>query len=103
MYKVSQGIRSTHGQDGAIVLVIGTGRVLWLNTAGALILRRLQEGATEPQIVNELKDCFGVSISIAVADVCEFLKTLEQMRVVCRHPADISSLGEGQRTNGHSQ
>jgi hypothetical protein len=78
MYKVSEDIRSTHGQDGAIVLAIHTGQVLRLNPTGSLILQQLQHGETESEIVEAISQRFRVSSAEVRADVCIFLESLEQ-------------------------
>ena len=78
MYKVSEGIRSTHGQDGAIVLDIRQGQMFNLNFVGSRILELLETGATEPAIVDEISQKFEVSRDIAESDVREFIESLKQ-------------------------
>ncbi|MGD0165645.1 MAG: PqqD family protein [Candidatus Sulfotelmatobacter sp.] len=78
MYKVSEGIRSTHGQDGAIVLDIRQGQMFNLNFVGSRILELLETGATEPAIVDEISQKFEVSRDIARSDVREFIESLKQ-------------------------
>ena len=78
MYKVSEGIRSTHGQDGAIVLDIRQGQMFNLNFVGSRILELLETGATEPAIVDEISQKFEVSRDIARSDVREFIEALKQ-------------------------
>ena len=82
MYKVSEGIRSTHGQDGAIVLDIRQGQMFNLNFVGSRILELLQGGSAQPQIVDEIVREFGVSRQLAENDVHEFLQTLSKYRLV---------------------
>jgi hypothetical protein len=45
MYRVSDSVRSTHGQDGAIVLDIRQGQMFNLNFVGSRILELLKEGS----------------------------------------------------------
>jgi hypothetical protein len=78
MYKVSEGIRSTHGQDGAIVLDIRQGQMFNLNFVGSRILELLETGATESAIVDEISQKFEVSRDIAESDVREFMESLKQ-------------------------
>jgi len=78
MYKVSEGIRSTHGQDGAIVLDIRQGQMFNLNFVGSRILELLESGATEPAIVDEISQKFEVSRDVAESDVREFIESLKQ-------------------------
>jgi hypothetical protein len=78
MYKVSEGIRSTHGQDGAIVLDIRQGQMFNLNIVGSRVLELLETGATESAIVDEISSKFEVSREIAESDVQEFIESLKQ-------------------------
>jgi hypothetical protein len=78
MYRVSEGIRSTHGQDGAIVLDIRQGHMFNLNFVGSRILELLEIGVTESTIVDEISQKFEVSRDIAESDVREFIESLKQ-------------------------
>jgi hypothetical protein len=78
MYRVSEGVRSTHGQDGAIVLDIQQGQMFNLNLVGSRILELLETGATESAIVAEISQKFQVSRDIAEGDVREFIESLQQ-------------------------
>ena len=78
MYRVSEGIRSTHGQDGAIVLDIRQGQMFNLNFVGSRILELLEIGVTESTIVDEISQKFEVSREIAESDVREFIESLKQ-------------------------
>ena len=78
MYTVSEGIRSTHGQDGAIVLDIRQGQMFNLNFVGSRILELLENGAAESAIVDEISQKFEVSRDTAASDVREFIESLKQ-------------------------
>ena len=82
MYKVSEGIRSTHGQDGAIVLDIRQGQMFNLNFVGSRILELLETGATESAIVDEISQKFAVVRDVAEHDVREFVESLKQHRLL---------------------
>jgi len=82
MYRVSEGVRSTHGQDGAIVLDIRGGQMFNLNLVGSRILARLESGSAQPDIVEEIIREFGVSRHLAENDVQEFVQTLRKYRLV---------------------
>jgi hypothetical protein len=88
MYRVSDTVRSTHNQDGAIVLDIKQGVMLRLNVTAGLIFERLQQGKTQSQIVDTISQEFGISHEIAEVDVSEFLKSLEQHRLVDNQLSD---------------
>ncbi len=78
MYRVAEGIRSTHGQDGAIVLDIRQGQMFNLNLVGSKILELLELGSTESAIVDEISREFQVGKEIAQSDVQEFIESLKQ-------------------------
>ena len=78
MFRVSESVRSTHGQDGAVVLDIRQGQMFNLNFVGSRILELLKTGATESAIVDEISQKFEVSRDIAETDVREFIESLKQ-------------------------
>jgi PqqD family protein of HPr-rel-A system len=78
MYRVAEGIRSAHGQDGAVVLDVRQGQVFNLNPAGARILSLLEAGSSEPAIVDAICEQFQMSRETVESDVREFLASLEQ-------------------------
>lgn len=82
MYRVSDTVRITHGQDGAVVLDIQQGRLLRFNATGSFILEGLQRGNTESQIVDGISQHFCISRDVAQEDVTEFLRSVEQEGLV---------------------
>jgi len=82
MYKVSDTVRSTHGQDGAIVLDIRQGQMFNLNLVGSRILELLKTESTESAIVDEISHEFGVSRDLAENDVREFLQNLKKCQLI---------------------
>ena len=82
MYRVSETVRSTHGQDGAIVLDIRQGQMFNLNFVGSRILELLKEGSAQAEIVDEIVREFGVSRDRAENDVRQFLETLQNNHLV---------------------
>jgi hypothetical protein len=82
MHKVSESVRSTHGQDGAIVLDIRQGQMFNLNFVGSRILELLKDGSAQPEIVDEIVREFGVSRHLAENDVRDFLQTLRKYRLI---------------------
>jgi len=82
MYKVSEGIRSTHGQDGAIVLDIRQGQMFNLNFVGSRILELLESGFTESLMVDEITCEFGINRDLAENDVREFLQNLKKCHLI---------------------
>ena len=90
MYKVSEGIRSTHGQDGAIVLDIRQGQMFNLNFVGSRILELLENGSTESAIVDEISREFSISRDLVENDVREFLQNLKKRHLVEEHEAGVA-------------
>lgn len=85
MYRVSVTVRSTHGQDGAIVLDIRQGQMFNLNFVGSRILELLKDESSQPEIINEIVREFGVSRHLAENDVNAFLQTLRKYRLLEEH------------------
>src|SRR5579862_879718 len=71
MYRVSEGVRSTHGQDGAIVLDVQQGQMFNLNCVGSRILELLESGSTDEQIVDVISREFSADIETVRKDVAE--------------------------------
>ena len=82
MYRVSDTVRSTHNQDGAIVLDVRQGQMFNLNFVGSRILELLESGTPESVIVDEISREFGVRRDIAEKDVHEFLQNLKKSQLV---------------------
>jgi hypothetical protein len=82
MYQVSAGVRSTRNEDGGTVLDIANGQMFRLNPVGAMILELLGKGRQETEISKEITDQYGITEETAVADVREFLKSLEEHQLV---------------------
>lgn len=85
MYRVAEDVRSTHGQDGAIVLDIRQGQMFNLNLVGSRILVLLETGASESTIVDEISQKFEVSREVAENDVREFIESLKQHHLLVDH------------------
>lgn len=82
MYRVSDGVRSTHGQDGAIVLDLQQGQMFNLNLVGSKILELLERGWAEPDIVNAISREFNTSRELVEPDVREFIESLKNCKLV---------------------
>lgn len=82
MHKVSDSIRSSHGQDGAIVLDIRQGQIFNLNLVGSRILELLECGSTEEQIADAISREFGADVETVRRDVTEFLEELKANKLV---------------------
>jgi len=80
--KISEHIRSTHSQEGAVVLDILHGQMYRLNLVGSRMLELLKQGHTEPQIAEQLSQEFGVGREIVASDLQEFLTHLKRNRLL---------------------
>jgi len=85
MYRVSATVRSTHSQDGSIVLDIRQGQIFNLNFVGSRILELLKSGSTESVIVDQISREFGVSPELVENDLREFLQHLKKSHLVEEH------------------
>ena len=82
MYRVSEGVRSTHGQDGAIVLDVQEGQMFNLNRVGSRILELLESGAEEPKVVDVISQEFNGKPELVGKDVHEFVEALRKYKLV---------------------
>jgi hypothetical protein len=90
MYRVSNTVRSTHNQDGAIVLDVRQGQMFNLNFVGSRILELLKNGYTESRIVDELGREFDVSRNLAEKDVREFVESLKKCHLIEEHELGVT-------------
>ena len=90
MYEVSAGVRSTKNDDGGIVLDIDHGQMFKLNPVGSLILESLRKGCAEIEIAKEISRRHSISEEIAMADVIEFIKSLEEHKLVRTYSKRVS-------------
>jgi len=82
MHKVSDAVRSTHGQDGGIVIDLRCGTMFAINLVGSKILQLLACGTAEGDIAAEIGREFQISEELARAHVDEFIEILTQNHVV---------------------
>jgi hypothetical protein len=85
MYVVSKGVRSTQGQDGAVVLDIDQGQMFSVNLVGSRILEFLEKDLTEPEIVKAICQEFQASRDLVERDVHEFINSLKLHKLVSEH------------------
>lgn len=82
MFKISGAIRSASTPDGAVLLDIQQGRMLSLNPMGSRVFEMLRGGLDEDQIADEISKDFGVDADYARTDVLDFIRTLQEHRVL---------------------
>lgn len=88
MHKVCDAVRSSHGQDGAIVLDVQQGRMFNLNLVGSRILELMKDGSTQSEIVDVISGEFHAPRALVEADVTDFIDTLKGYRLVEGCPPD---------------
>jgi hypothetical protein len=88
---LSDQVRSTHNQDGAVVLDIRQGQMFRLNLVGSRMLELLKQGYSEPRIADEISSAFGVDRTIVETDLREFLTHLEKHRLLQHGPLEAES------------
>src|SRR5258708_18422735 len=91
LYDISSGVRSTRNEDGGIVLDIDHGQMFRLNPVGALILESLGKGRTEAEIAQEIARQYNTSEETVLPDVREFLRSLEEHKIVRSQPGGKAS------------
>ena len=94
MYRVSNTVRTTHNQDGAIVLDGRQGQMFNVNFVGSRILELLKRGSTESVIVDEISREFGVRRDISEKDVHEFLQNLKKCQLVEEQESGVAVCAE---------
>lgn len=82
MFRLSEQVRSTHNQDGAVVLDILHGQMFRLNLVGSRMLELLKQGQTEQEIAEKVSQEFSVGREIVASDLREFLAHLERHRLL---------------------
>lgn len=82
MYRVSDGVRSTHGQNGAIVLDIEQGQMFNVNLVGARILELLGSGSDDSEIMNVISHEFSTCQEAVENDVREFIALLKKHKLI---------------------
>jgi hypothetical protein len=76
--RVAENVRSTHSQDGGIVLDIRQGQMFRLNWVGSRMFELLKQGRSEIQIADEISRQFAVPREMVEADLKEFLSHLQK-------------------------
>ena len=78
MVRLSGHVRSTHNQDGAVVLDIRHGQIFGLNLVGSRMLELLKGGCSEEQISDQISRDFSVPREMVETDLREFFAHLEK-------------------------
>jgi hypothetical protein len=79
---LSEHVRLTHSQDGAVVLDILHGKMFRLNVVGSRMLELVKQGLTEEHIANVISRDTGTPREVVAADLREFLDHLERNHLI---------------------
>ena len=88
--KLSAQLRSTHSEDGAVVLDVLHGQMFRANLVGSRILELLKQGCTEMQIAEEIAAQYGVSRDVIQTDIRQFFASLEKHKLLELRPPETS-------------
>lgn len=75
------------GEEGAVLLHLGTGQYHTVNPVGARIWELLESPRTQPELNRELADEFAVDPDALAQDVQTFLSDLLERGLVRKDPA----------------
>jgi predicted DNA-binding transcriptional regulator len=82
MIKISENVRTSHGQDGAVLLDVSQGKIYGLNPVASRIFRLLAEGLDQKQIQTEISREFTIDLETVRKDVTSFLAQLAKHRLI---------------------
>jgi hypothetical protein len=91
MFRLTEGVRSTHSQDGAVVLDVRQGQMFNLNHVGSRIVELLKSGRSEPEIVQSISREFDVACDLVATDVREFIQALKKHRLIEEYPSSVTA------------
>lgn len=91
--KVAKGVRETVNQDGAVLLDIEQGLCFSLNPIGTRIWEMVKDGRSLAEITDALQQEFCLPRSQLVGDVSDFLKQLEEMRLIGKQSSSADKRG----------
>jgi len=80
--RISENIRTSFNQDGAVLMDIQGGSMLTLNPIGSIIWQQLSDGRSPEQIAEHLALEFGISREQTLADVNEFVEQLQAQHLI---------------------
>ena len=101
--KVAKGIRETVNQDGAVLLDVQQGLCFSLNPIGTRIWEMVKDGFSLDEIADVLHQEFRLPRSQVAEDVAEFLKQLEEKRLIGEHSSSGDKRGLLSRLVGRSR
>lgn len=101
--KVARGIRETASQDGAVLLDIEQGLCFSLNGVGAKIWEMVKDRHSLDEITDTLEQEFRLPRTQLLEDVSDFLKRLEEVRLIGKESSGADNHGFFSRLLGRSR
>ena len=80
--RISENVRTTVNQDGAVLMDIQRGSMLTLNPIGSIIWQQLSDDCSPEQIAERLASVFGIGREQALTDVNEFVEQLQAQHLI---------------------
>src|SRR6267154_3354168 len=80
--KISEHVRTTITQDGAVLMNIKGGHMVTVNPIGSIIWQQLSDGRSPEQIAEHLASEFGIAREQALTDVNEFVEQLQAQHLI---------------------
>ncbi|MGA7792425.1 MAG: PqqD family protein [Candidatus Acidiferrales bacterium] len=81
---IASGVRETASEDGAVLLDIEQGICFSLNPVGLKIWELLKKRSSVDQIADAMAQDFAIPRSQLLADIVEFIQSLEAKRLIRR-------------------
>jgi hypothetical protein len=82
--QVSQSVRASITQDGAVLIDVDQGKIFSLNVTGSVVWAQLAQGCDPDEIADAISKEYGVDRERARADIEELIGTLEKKRLITR-------------------
>ena len=79
---IAKGVRETVNQDGAVLLDIEQGLCFSLNPVGTKIWEMIKAGRSVNEIADSLEEEFHLPRSQFLQDIADFLRQLQEMKLV---------------------
>src|SRR5712691_3892144 len=98
--RISENIRTSFNQDGAVLMDIQGRSMLTLNPIGSIIWQQLSDGRSQEQIAAHLASEFGITREHAFTDVSEFVQQLEAQHLIRPSESEAPRMNLGKRPTG---
>lgn len=84
MYRVSDKVVFREIDDRIVLINLESGFYYSLNESGCFIFNLLRKNKDLPEVLNELRGKYGVSVETADKDLEQFIEALEKEKIIIR-------------------